>query len=98
LLNKFKELEISWTYSDVVLTNSNNIFTKIIMLGILEDNIKQKWNVVSEEDKLGIRNFLITILLKCVNENTQNSGNSHTHFINKLNNVIVAVNYAFYYI
>lgn len=61
------------------------------MLGILEENIKLKWNVVSSEDKLSIRNFLISILLKCVTEQGNQNNTSNNHFINKLNNVIVLV-------
>lgn len=61
------------------------------MLGILEDSINIKWNVVNVEDKLSIRNFLISILLKCVNEQGQTNNSSNNHFINKLNNVIVLV-------
>lgn len=62
------------------------------MLGILEENIKLKWNVVSNEDKLSIRNFIISILLKCVNDQGNQNDSSYNHFINKLNTVIVLVN------
>jgi hypothetical protein len=61
------------------------------MLGVLEENIKLKWNVVSNDDKLNIRNFLISILLKCVNEQANQNNTSNNHFINKLNYVIVLV-------
>jgi hypothetical protein len=61
------------------------------MLGILEENIKLKWNVVSNDDKISIRNFLISILLKYINEQVNQMNGSNNHFINKLNNVIVLV-------
>jgi len=62
------------------------------MLGILEENIKLKWNVVSNEDKLSIRNFLISLLLKSISEQGTQNNQSINHYINKLNNVIVLVN------
>ena len=89
-MNKFKSLEVSWTYCDIVLTNSSNIYTKIFILGVVEDSIKLRWNLVDTNDKLNLRNFLITILLKSIeDENETNS--TKNHFINKLNNIVVLV-------
>lgn len=61
------------------------------MLGVLEDAIKLRWNLVDINDKYSLRNFLISILLKCI-ENENDSSNTRNHFLNKLNNIIVLVN------
>ena len=54
----------------------------------MEDVIKTRWNLMTQEQRLAIRNFLVDLLIKNVNvENNQNS----VHFINKLNYVIVLI-------
>jgi hypothetical protein len=60
------------------------------MLGVVEDSIKLRWNLVDNNDKLNLRNFLITILLKSI-ENENDTSNTKNHFINKLNNIVVLV-------
>lgn len=59
------------------------------MLGVLEDSIKLRWNLVDTNDKLNLRNFLIGILLKCIQ--SEETGSTKNHFLNKLNNIIVLV-------
>ena len=89
-MNKFKALEIAWTYCDTVLTHASNVYTKIFMLGVLEDSIKLRWNLVDVNDKLSLRNFLVSLLLKLI-ENEEDTSNTRNHFLNKLNNIIVLV-------
>ena len=60
------------------------------MLGVVEDSIKLRWNLVDTNDKLNLRNFLIGILLKSI-ENEEDNNNTKNHFINKLNNIVVLV-------
>lgn len=89
ILNDLKNLQESWQYCDAILAKSNNITTKIFALGILEDVIKQRWLLVPIDAKLGIRNFLIDLLIKYVQDD--NTYSQNTHFINKLDFVIVLV-------
>lgn len=82
----------SWTFCDAILSKSQSIYTKVLAMGILEDVVKTKWNILSPDQRLGIRNFLIDLLIKNVTDdqiyfNTPNI----SHFINKLNFVIVLV-------
>jgi exportin-1 len=100
-LNEFKLLPDSWLYCDYILNKAQSNHSKVISLGILEDVIKTKWLLLQEDQRLGIRNFLVDILIKNVTDDTtfQNSG----HYINKLNSVIVLVFqisnlYLFYFI
>jgi exportin-1 len=55
----------------------------------MEDVIKTRWNLLSDEQKLSIRNFLVDLLIKNVNDDV--TFNNQTHYINKLNHVIVQV-------
>lgn len=89
ILNEFKLLPDAWTYCDLILTKGQSVHAKFFSLGIMEDVIKAKWNLLLDEQKLGIRNFLVDILIKNVTDEQSFAHNSH--FINKLNHVIVLV-------
>ncbi len=80
----------SWLYCDFILEKSQSPYSKIIALGILEDVIKTKWKLLSEEQRFGIRNYLVDMLIKNVTDDASFANN--THLINKLNYVIVLVN------
>jgi exportin-1 len=88
-LNEFKILPDSWLYCDFILNNSQSTYSKIIALGFLEDVIKTKWLLLSEDQRLGIRNFLIDLLIKHVTDDQSFANNGH--LINKLNYIIVLV-------
>jgi exportin-1 len=88
-LNEFKILPDSWQYSDLILSKSQYVPTKTYVLGILEDVIKQRWLLLPEDQRLGIRNFLVDLLIKNVQD--ESSFSSNNHFINKLDYIIVLV-------
>jgi exportin-1 len=91
ILNEFKLLPDSWLCCDMILNKAQSMYTKIIALGILEDVIKTKWLLLPEDQRLGIRNFLVDMLIKNVTDD--NSFNNNSHFINKLNYIIVIVSF-----
>jgi exportin-1 len=76
-------------YCDFILSKAQSTYTKIISLGILEDVIKAKWLLLPQDQRMGIRNFLVDLLIKNVTDDQ--SFQSNTHFINKLNYIIVLI-------
>ncbi len=88
-MDQFQSLVDSWLSSDFILNNSQSMYTKIYTLGILESVIKSKWNLIPKEQKLGLRNFLVDLLIKYVTDD--NSFVSNNHFISKLNWLIVLI-------
>lgn len=88
-MNEFKMLADSWMYCDMILNKSQSLYTKVFALIILEDLIKSKWNLLNNDQKLGIRNFLVDLLIKNVTDDTLYANNQA--FINKLNLNIVLV-------
>jgi exportin-1 len=98
ILTEFRQHPDSWTFCDYILTNSTQIFTKVIALGILEDVIKTRWNLLSPDQKMGMRNYLVELLISNVtNDNIYGQPNV-SHFISKLNLIIVQVNlHSLYY-
>jgi len=88
-LNEFRLLPDSWRSCDIILNKGQTVYTKIIALGILEDLVKAKWLLLPEDQRLGIRNFLVDLLIK--NVTNEESFQHQNNFINKLNYVIVLV-------
>lgn len=90
LLGDFKLLENSWQFCDKILMKSNNMYSKFFAVSILEDLVNTKFNLLANDQKEVIRNFIIDILIKTVNSNT--GGNDQlTALVNKLNIVVVAI-------
>ena len=89
ILNQFQELPESFGYCDFILTHSQNLYTKTFALGIMENVIKTRWNLLDPVIRNSIRNFLVDILIKTVTEPPQNMNVSF--FVNKLNIVIIAI-------
>ena len=91
LLDQFQKLDESFKYCEFILNNTKSNNTRVFALNILESFIKEKWNLLDENSKLGLRNFLVTLLIKYViDDNFFN--NPQNHFvINKLNIVIVII-------
>ena len=61
VLNQFQEQPESFSYCDFILANSQNIYTKVFALGIIENAIKTKWNLLEENNRIAIRNFIVEI-------------------------------------
>ena len=63
----------------------------IIALNILENFMKEKWNMLDNDSKINLRNFLVGLLLKYVCDNNFFSNPQNSFFINKLNILIVLI-------
>lgn len=64
VLMKFKELPGSWTKIDYILKCSERKQSKFIGLQILEENVKSKWALFSEEMKAGLRQYVFTTVIE----------------------------------
>ena len=84
-------MDVSFKYCEFILNNTKSNNTRVFALNILELFIKEKWNLLDDNSKLNLRNFLVTLLIKFViDDNFFN--NQQNHFvINKLNIVIVTI-------
>ena len=90
-LNQYKHLENSWQHCDKILTKSSHMLTKNFAASMLEEMIKTKFNLLSNDQKLVIRNFVIEILIKTINENSNNMTDQVNSLVNKLNLTVVAI-------
>ena len=84
-------MDISFKYCEFILNNTQSNNTRVFALNILESFIKEKWNLLDDNSKLNLRNFLVSLLIKFVIDNDF-FNNAQNHFvINKLNIVIVTI-------
>ena len=91
LIDQFQKLENSFQYCEFILNNTNSNYTRYIALSIYETFINEKWNLLDNNSKLNLRNFLVSLLIKLV-MNKDFYANTANHFlINKLNVVIVII-------
>lgn len=64
LLTQLKEHPQSWTRVDTILEHSSNNFTRFYALQILDDLIKYRWKILPVDQRTGIKNYVISLVLK----------------------------------
>jgi exportin-1 len=89
ILTQFKEHPSSWTRVDTILEHSQNEYTRFFALAILSDLIKFRWKILPIEQRQGIKNYLVDLVLKH-SSNDQDLKN-HRVVLEKLNYSIVQV-------
>lgn len=63
ILTKFQEHPDAWQRADKILQFSQNPQTKFIGLTILDRLITRKWKLLPEEQRVGIRNFVVGMVI-----------------------------------
>ncbi|KAJ2590135.1 Karyopherin transporter [Coemansia sp. RSA 1722] len=89
ILTEFKEHELSWTRADNILTNSSALQSKFIALQILEQLIQTKWKILPAEQRTGIKNFIVEVILNT--SSTEESLRKNKVYLNKLNLILVQI-------
>eukprot|EP01126_Amoeba_proteus_P042787 TRINITY_DN4660_c0_g1_i9.p1 TRINITY_DN4660_c0_g1~~TRINITY_DN4660_c0_g1_i9.p1 ORF type:complete len:1066 (-),score=260.84 TRINITY_DN4660_c0_g1_i9:458-3655(-) len=64
LLTQLKEHPQSWTRVDTILEHARNDATKFFALQILDNLIRYRWKILPQEQREGIRNYVIGLVLK----------------------------------
>lgn len=63
ILTSFQGNPDAWLYVDKVLQYGTNPYGKFISLSVLEDMIGTKWNVLPDEQRVGVRNFVVGMIV-----------------------------------
>lgn len=63
ILTRFREHPDAWQHADKILQYSTNPQAKFIGLSILDKLITTKWKLLPEEQRIGIRNFLVGMII-----------------------------------
>lgn len=89
ILGQFKDHPEAWKRSDQILSNSNNLQSKYIALTCLDDLIKSRWKTISKNETIGIRNFIINMIISlCDNDEVFES---QKVLINKIDLTLVSI-------
>ena len=71
VLTKFQEYPDAWQRADQILQFSKNPQAKFIGLSILDKLITTKWKLLPAEQRIGIRNFIVGMIISmCQDEET----------------------------
>ncbi|KAH3674460.1 hypothetical protein WICMUC_003297 [Wickerhamomyces mucosus] len=89
VITKFQEHPDAWQKVDQILTKSNNAQTKYIALSILDKLIQTKWKVLPNEQREGIRNFLVNMIISLCDNDEQFT--SQRSLINKCDLTLVSI-------
>ncbi|KAG7810452.1 hypothetical protein KL921_002947 [Ogataea angusta] len=71
VLTKFQNHPDAWTRADQILQYSSDPQAKYIALSILDNLIKTKWKALPEEQRLGIRNFIASMIIVMCDDDAQ---------------------------
>mmetsp|Transcript_16595 Transcript_16595/g.40875 ORF Transcript_16595/g.40875 Transcript_16595/m.40875 type:complete len:1055 (-) Transcript_16595:408-3572(-) len=88
-LVQFKQHPQAWTRVDSILDKSKSARCKMIGLGILENTIQVRWATLPAQQRKGIRDFIVALVIKLSKEKETLQKN-HS-FITKLNVVLVQI-------
>eukprot|EP00741_Cyanophora_paradoxa_P007524 tig00001154_g7277.t1 len=89
VLTQFKEHADAWTRVDSILEFSQNSATKFYGLQVLEQVIKYKWKILPPEQRDGIKNYIVNLIIKLSRDDA--SLLRERMFLNKLNLILVQV-------
>lgn len=89
VLTSFKTNENSWQQAGVILQTSKDNNTRYFALQVLEDAIKFRWKVLPQEQREGIRNYVVGELIKITSVDGYNKDPHQRMFVNKLNVILV---------
>jgi len=64
ILNQFKANPNAWLVVDRILSVAQNPNTKFYALQILDEAVNTRWKILPEDQKHGIRNFIISLVMK----------------------------------
>eukprot|EP00658_Telonema_sp_P-2_P027056 TRINITY_DN2097_c0_g1_i2.p1 TRINITY_DN2097_c0_g1~~TRINITY_DN2097_c0_g1_i2.p1 ORF type:complete len:549 (+),score=172.86 TRINITY_DN2097_c0_g1_i2:224-1870(+) len=78
-----------WAQVDGILSQSENQATKFLALTILENTIKYQWNGLPAEQRDGIKNFVVDIIIKMSSDEA--TMRAQHLYLNKLNVILVQV-------
>lgn len=89
VLTQFQEYPDSWQKVPEILERSSSTQTKYIALQIMDKLIKARWKVLPEEQRSGIRNFIVGVIVKTSSDEA--TLRKEKAYVNKLNLILVQI-------
>ncbi|GAA6063912.1 hypothetical protein JCM10212_003018 [Sporobolomyces blumeae] len=88
-LTQFQDHPDAWQRVPEILERSNNTQTKYVALQIMDKLIKTRWKVLPEDQRTGIRNFVVGVIVK--NSEDDQTLKREKSYLNKLNLILVQI-------
>jgi len=85
VLRKFIEREDAWLAFDEVMHSDADIHTKFIMLTVINNLIKKRWDLLPEENQDDLRTYLFDLLLQL------SKAEAPEYYQNQANNAFVSI-------
>jgi len=89
LLTQVKNHPESWRVVDTILATSQSPDTKFFALQVLENVISTRWMLFPEEQKTGIRNYVVQLVIKISAD--EHFAATQKHFLTKLDETLVSI-------
>lgn len=89
VLTQFQDHADSWQKVPEILERSTSTQTKYIALQIMDKLIKQRWKSLPEEQRSGIRNFIVGVIVKTSSDEA--TLRKEKSYVNKLNLILVQI-------
>ena len=90
-LTEFQNNPSSWTKVDQILQYSQNNQTRFIALSILDKLIKTRWKSLPREQQIGIRNFVVGMILSFVRDERTYGNSNGQQLIRKCDLTLVEI-------
>ncbi|GAA5877818.1 hypothetical protein JCM16303_000249 [Sporobolomyces ruberrimus] len=89
VLTQFQDHPDAWQRVPEILERSGNMQTKYVALQVMDKLIKTRWKVLPDEQRTGIRNFVVGVIVKS-SEDDQTMKREKS-YLNKLNLILVQI-------
>jgi exportin-1 len=89
ILRQLKENDQAWQFVDKILEQSSSPHTKYFALQILDDAINTRWKVLPNEQRMGIKDFVVKKVIELSQDDTKYAQESL--FVNRLNLSLVNI-------
>ncbi|KAK4049688.1 Karyopherin transporter [Microbotryomycetes sp. JL201] len=89
VLAQFQEHPDAWQRVPEILESSSNQQTKYIALQIMDRLIKSRWKILPEDQRSGIRNFIVGVIVKSSSDEA--TMRKEKSYLNKLNLILVQI-------
>jgi len=89
ILTEFQHDVISWQYADIILENSTDNNAKFLALNILEQTVKSRWKALPDDQRNGIKEYIIKLVISMGKDDSITSNGKH--LLTKLNQTLVSI-------
>lgn len=89
LLTRLKTHPDAWRSVDTILATSQSPDAKFFALNVLETVISTRWLVLPQEQRMGIKNYVVQLVIKIASD--EHFATTQKHFLTKLNETLIHI-------